>query len=83
MNDLLEQSLCFLTVIALFNSRIAGHTGVFLDRTETNDLISIIDQLIYEPVQCKVGVVILICSAEEGPASSCTLISFMFVVERQ
>lgn len=83
LDDLLEQPLRFLAILALLDSSIARHTRVLFHRAQTNDLIPVSNQLINQPVQRKVGVIILVRATQKRPAPSGTLVSLMLVVEGQ
>jgi hypothetical protein len=83
LNNLLKQPLGFLTILALLDSSIASHARVLLDRTKTNDLIPINNQLINQPIQRKVGVIILVCAAQKRPTPTGTLVPLVLVIESQ
>lgn len=83
LNDLFEQPLGFLAIFALFDTSITRHSRVLLHSTKTNNLISILDQLINQPIKRKVGVFILVRATQKRPAPPGTLIPLMLVVESQ
>ena len=83
LDHLFEQLLCFLAVFSRLDCGVTRDTGVLFHRTETDDLVTIVDQLIDEPLEREIGIVVLICAAKECSTASRALVSFVLVVQSQ
>lgn len=65
------------------DARIAGNARILLHSAQTDDLVPVVHQLVDEPFQRKVGVVVLVRPAEERPAAARALVAFVLVVQRE
>lgn len=76
--DFLQQLLGLLLVGAIAQTGVAGELTVFVDYAQADYLVAIFHQLLNEPLDSVVGVVIVVGAAEEGPRSLSVLIVFVF-----
>ena len=65
------------------DTRIAGNARVLLHRAQTDDLVAVVHQLVDEPFQRKVGVIVLVRPAEERPAAARALVALVLIVQRE
>ena len=76
--DFLQQLLGLLLVGAMAQTGVAGELAVFVDYAQADYLVAIFHQLLNEPLDSVVGVVIVVGAAEEGPRSLSVLIVLVF-----
>lgn len=57
--------------------------AVLLDDTQTDNLVAIVDQLVNQPFQSRVGIIVCIGAAKEGPRSLRVLVISVFAVESE
>lgn len=79
LDHLFKQFLCFLSVPTRLHARIT----CVLHGSKTNNFIPIVHKFINKPLECKVGVFVLICPAEKGPTPSSALVTFVLVIQCQ
>ena len=65
LDDPVEELRSFLA-IELFLARVGGHFCVFVDDAETDDFVAVVNELVDEPFQRELRVVVLVGAAEEG-----------------
>lgn len=83
LDDLLEQLFRLFAVLARFNCGVACDRGILLYRTKADNLIAVVHQLIKQPLERKVRIIVLVGSTEKRATAASRLVAFVLVVQGQ
>lgn len=67
LDDLIQQALGLGSVASLLDAGVAADLGILIDHAQTDDLVAIVDQFVDQPFEGKLGVIVLVGAAQEGP----------------
>ena len=83
VDDLVEQLAGLLAVEALLQGGVAADLAVLVDDAQTDDLVAVVDELVDQPLEGKLGVVVLVGAAEESARPAAVRVVTVLGLERQ
>ena len=83
LDDPIEQLPRLLPVLPLLQCQIAAELTILIDDSQANDLVAIIDQLIDQPLESELRVIILIGAAQERAGSPVVRIVSVLGLQRE
>ena len=83
LNDLIEQTLGLGPISPLLDACVTADLGILIDDSKTDNLITIINQLVNQPFEGKLRVIILVGATQEGPRASAVTVVLVLGIEGQ
>ena len=83
LDDLVEQLLSLAAVSTVLDARLAADLRVLLDDAQTDNLVAVVDELVDQPFERELGVVVLVGAAQEGARPARVLVVAMLAAQGQ
>jgi hypothetical protein len=78
LDNLVEEIPSLLPVLPLLQGRVAANLAVLIDDPQAHNLVAIVDELINQPFEGKLGIVVLVRATQKRARSSSVCVILVF-----